>query len=110
MSFSEKSLFPSPRNDGYGSSSPGWTLNAQESVAIDAVALGYVNAAAPYREQKDASLLELALFQVWIQTLSKPGLSGPVVDLGCASGYPVAGMIASCVCGCVYLWMLLICL
>ena len=56
------------------------------------VKLGYQTAAIEYRGQKDSSILNLPIFQLW---LSHIPLDGVIVELGCGSGYPIANHIAS---------------
>ncbi|NHJ02961.1 MAG: class I SAM-dependent methyltransferase [Candidatus Heimdallarchaeota archaeon] len=52
---------------------------------INLVKDGYEEAADNYRKQKDLHLLDLLIFKKWCSLL----LPGPVLDLGCGSGYPV---------------------
>ncbi|XXQ39022.1 Methyltransferase domain-containing protein [Plasmodiophora brassicae] len=72
------------------------TTSSRLATAIDAVQMGYIKAAQPYREQKDASLIEIAVFQLWAGRLlqvNRASGTSTVVDLGCASGYPVAAYV-----------------
>ena len=47
---------------------------------------GYDVIARSYREQKDESTIKLQAFREWLARIQK----GPVLELGCGSGFPVA--------------------
>ncbi len=51
---------------------------------------GYARAARPYRDQKDAEQAEIPLFQHW---LHHPQNTGKILELGCASGFPIGSTI-----------------
>jgi hypothetical protein len=53
---------------------------------------GYQSAAVEFRGQKDSSILNLPIFQ---QFLSHLPADGPVIELGCGSGYPIAHHLAT---------------
>jgi len=51
---------------------------------------GYSLVAKAYRDQKDGSYSQLPLFLEW---LNHPNNQGQILELGCASGYPIAKTI-----------------
>jgi SAM-dependent methyltransferase len=53
---------------------------------IDLIKSGYEAAACKYRKEKDSSLLKLKIFKLWLSLI----YTGPILDLGCGSGYPLA--------------------
>lgn len=57
---------------------------------IKFVKKGYSLMARSYRDQKDESQSELPIFLEW---LNHPNNQGPILELGCASGYPIAKTI-----------------
>ena len=57
---------------------------------IDYVRDGYSFVAKIYRDQKDGSQAEIPLFQKW---LTHPKNSSKILELGCASGFPIGKAI-----------------
>lgn len=57
---------------------------------IDYVRNGYAKVAKIYRDQKDGSQAEIPLFQQW---LNHPQNSSKILELGCASGFPIGKAI-----------------
>lgn len=57
---------------------------------IKFVQKGYSLVARAYRDQKDGSYSQLPLFLEW---LNHPNNQGQILELGCASGYPIAKTI-----------------
>ncbi len=53
---------------------------------IDYVRKGYAIAAKIYRDQKDGTQAEIPLFKQW---LNHPQNSSKILELGCASGFPI---------------------
>jgi len=53
---------------------------------IKLVKRGYEVAAGKYREEKSMVILDLMIFKQWLSLINK----GPILDLGCGSGYPLA--------------------
>ncbi|MHA2365636.1 MAG: methyltransferase domain-containing protein [Candidatus Hodarchaeales archaeon] len=56
---------------------------------IELVRKGYLTAALPYRKQKDDSIIHLKIFQEWLSQVK----NGPILELGCGAGFPVAKAI-----------------
>ncbi|MHA2000711.1 MAG: methyltransferase domain-containing protein [Promethearchaeota archaeon] len=57
---------------------------------IDFVNKSYALAAKTYRDQKDQSQSEIPIFLEW---LNHPDNQGPILELGCASGFPIGKAI-----------------
>ncbi len=53
---------------------------------IKIVKRGYEVAALRYRKEKDLLILQLKIFKQWLSLIK----TGPILDLGCGSGYPIA--------------------
>ncbi|MHA2246072.1 MAG: class I SAM-dependent methyltransferase [Candidatus Hodarchaeales archaeon] len=59
---------------------------------IEFVKSGYSKAAIPYRQNKDPTQSQIPLFLQWLE---HPDNSGSILELGCATGYPIAEKILS---------------
>eukprot|EP01113_Clastostelium_recurvatum_P048789 TRINITY_DN8956_c0_g1_i1.p1 TRINITY_DN8956_c0_g1~~TRINITY_DN8956_c0_g1_i1.p1 ORF type:complete len:258 (-),score=48.92 TRINITY_DN8956_c0_g1_i1:52-825(-) len=86
------------------SSSPSQSIGSgfASNEVMNMVRVGWAQGAVPYRRAKDESLIRIPVVKQWAELMMQfrpagvsPRAMYPVLDLGCGSGFPLAGYISN---------------